>query len=59
MEAIERQAQTVGALQELNLAHNHLGYVTHDNLERLSLAYHNFKTYNLNICGDDLCCNIC
>ena len=34
-EALERRAQTVGALQELNLAHNHLGYVTHGNLERL------------------------
>ncbi len=36
-EALERQVQTVGNLQELNLSHNHLGYVTHDNLITLRL----------------------
>ena len=34
-EALERRVQTVGTLQELNFAHNHLGYVTDDNLQRL------------------------
>ena len=34
-EALERRVQTVGTLQELNLACNHLGYVTDDNLQRL------------------------
>ena len=55
-EALERRAQTVGALQELNLAHNHLGYVTHDNLHRLFNAIFSLpqlQELSLNICSNE------
>ena len=55
-EALKRRVQTVGTLQELNLAHNHLGYVTDDNLQRLFNAIFSLpqlQELTLNICGND------
>ena len=55
-EALERRVQTVGTLQELNLARNHLGYVTDDNFQRLFNAIFSLpqlQELTLNICGND------
>ena len=57
-EALERRVQILGtcALQELNLAHNHLSNVTDDNLQRLFNAIFSLpqlQELTLNICGND------
>ena len=55
-EALERRVQIVGTLQELNLAYNHFGHVTDDNLQRLFNAIYSLpqlQELSLNICGND------